>query len=94
MGRRDTQAKYFLNDGDHAVHILEQLQNFSVKSRRNKSFNEIRGKFNTSASGMIRDPRSHDFSASSGLGRRGSGLILEHHRGNDFPRVEKQKALA
>jgi hypothetical protein len=90
MGRRDTQAKYFLSDTDHAVHILEQLQSFSVKSRKNKNYNEYRTKFNTSASGMIRNPYSHEFTAHGGatsgggkhspsganIMRSGSGLIM------------------
>ena len=42
MGRKATQAKYFLNDSDAVMHLLDTLQNVSAKSKRNKSYNELR----------------------------------------------------
>lgn len=61
------------------------MQSFTIKSRKNKDYNEYRTKFNTCASGMITDPKQQDFvnnprnsnQGGANLARRGSGTIFQ-----------------
>ena len=42
VGRRATQAKYFLNDSDAFYHMIQSLQTISIKARKNKSYADLR----------------------------------------------------
>lgn len=53
IGRKATQAKYFLNDSDSVVRMLEALQSFSAKAKKNKSQNELRGMSSGGGSGIF-----------------------------------------
>ena len=75
------------------------MQSFTIKSRKNKDYNEYRTKFNTCASGMITDPKQQEFVNNSRnsnqggayLARRGSGTIV--HKNSNTASKQKSNDL-
>lgn len=74
IGRKVTQAKYFLNEMDNVVHLLESLNNSTLISQRNKSFADMRKMDPQNKSGMIFSGKKSNAQGSRIGGVLGSGI--------------------
>ena len=73
IGRRATQAKYFLNDSDAFFHMIQSLQTISIKARKNKSYADIKSSMSQAHS--IGKGTNHDLYGDQR--RQGSDVLLK-----------------